>query len=115
MGDPVIKRHFIVLYNNLLEDNLKKIIEPYSEVQIHHIAAQIGLPYERVLGKLSEMILDEKIAGTLDQGRDCLIVFEEPESAQILKHTIDTFKNLYDVLDSLYDKAKRYREKYHAL
>jgi 26S proteasome regulatory subunit N6 len=114
MEDPVIRRHFIVLYNNLLEDNLKKIIEPYSEVQIYHIATQIGLPYDRVLGKLSEMILDEKIAGTLDQGRDCLIVFEETESAAIFEHTLDTFKNLDDVLDSLYDKAKRYREKYTA-
>jgi len=30
--DIVIRRHFEYLYNNLLEDNLKKIIEPYSEV-----------------------------------------------------------------------------------
>jgi 26S proteasome regulatory subunit N6 len=31
-NDVVIQRHFNLLYNNLLEDNLKKIIEPYSEV-----------------------------------------------------------------------------------
>ena len=30
--DLVIRRHFNFLYNNLLEDNLKKIILPYSEV-----------------------------------------------------------------------------------
>jgi len=30
--DMVIRRHFNFLYNNLLEDNLKKIILPYSEV-----------------------------------------------------------------------------------
>lgn len=36
--DPVIKRHFGYLYNQLLEDNLKKILEPYSEVQIDFIA-----------------------------------------------------------------------------
>ena len=30
--DKVIQRHYEFLYNNLLEDNLKKIIEPYSEV-----------------------------------------------------------------------------------
>jgi len=38
LENPVIKRHFNFLYNSLLEDNLKKIIEPYSEVQIDHIA-----------------------------------------------------------------------------
>lgn len=36
--DTVIRRHFSHLYNTLLEDNLKKIIEPYSEVQIDYIA-----------------------------------------------------------------------------
>ena len=38
LDDPVIKRHFTYLYNTLLEDNLKKIIEPYSEVQIDFVA-----------------------------------------------------------------------------
>lgn len=66
LNDPVIKRHFNYLYNSLLEDNLKKIIEPYSEVQIEFIANQIGLHVDKVLQKLSEMILDEKIDGTLD-------------------------------------------------
>ena len=32
MIDPVIKRHFFFLYNTLLEENLLKIIMPYSEV-----------------------------------------------------------------------------------
>lgn len=32
MDDFVIRRHFNLLYNHLLEDNLKKIILPYSEV-----------------------------------------------------------------------------------
>jgi len=66
MDDFVIKRHFNYLYNNLLEDNLKKIILPYSEVQIDFVAKQIELPVQRILMKLSEMILDEKIRGTLD-------------------------------------------------
>ena len=66
LEDPVIRRHFNFLYNNLLEDNLRKIIEPYSEVQIDHVARLIGLHFDKVLSKLSEMILDEKIDGTLD-------------------------------------------------
>ena len=38
LEDPVVKRHFNYLYNNLLEDNLRKIIQPYSEVQIDFVA-----------------------------------------------------------------------------
>ena len=114
LGDQVINRHFHLLYNTLLEDNLKKIIEPYSEVQIDHVANSISLPFDKVLQKLSEMILDEKIGGTLDQGRNCLIIFEKVESAQIFEHTLDTFKNLDTVLDSLYEKTKKFREKYHS-
>jgi 26S proteasome regulatory subunit N6 len=49
LTDYVIRRHFNFLYNSLLEDNLKKIIEPYSEVQIEFIAKQIGLPFDKVL------------------------------------------------------------------
>lgn len=75
-----MKSHVERLYNSLLEDNLCKIILPYSEVQIDFIAQQIGLELLVVQAKLSEMILDKKIDGTLDQGRGCLIVFEEIEA-----------------------------------
>jgi len=44
--------------------------------------------------KLSEMILDEKIRGTLDQGRNCLIIFEEEEPTEMFDHAIETFDNL---------------------
>lgn len=112
MDDFVIKRHFNYLYNNLLEDNLKKIILPYSEVQIDFVAKQIDLPVKRILMKLSEMILDEKIRGTLDQGRNCLILFEEQEPTEMFEHALDTFKNLDQVLDSLYEKTQKFKEKH---
>ena len=105
LEDPVIKRHFIYLYNTLLEDNLKKIIEPYSEVQIDYVAQSIGLPMERILQKLSEMILDEVIKGTLDQGKNCLIVYENQESTEMFDHALGTFTNLDGVIDSLYEKT----------
>lgn len=112
LDDLVIKRHFGYLYNTLLEDNLKKIIEPYSEVQIDYIADQIGLPMDRILQKLSEMILDEVIRGTLDQGRSCLIIFDAPESTEMFEHALQTFENLDNVIDNLYDKTEMYRKKY---
>ena len=63
-----------------------------------------------MLNKLSEMILDEKIRGTLDQGRNCLIIFDEEESTEMFGHALTTFTNLNSVLDALYDKTHKFKE-----
>ena len=49
--DPLMRVHINHLYTQLLEDNIKKIIEPYSRVEIAHVAKLIGLPYDKVLDK----------------------------------------------------------------
>jgi 26S proteasome regulatory subunit N6 len=54
-----------------------KIVKPYSRVEISYIAKLVNLEAHVVQSKLSEMILDKKFEGTLDQGNGCLIVFEE--------------------------------------
>jgi len=51
LKDPLIKTHINRLYTQLLEDNIKKIIDPYSRVEIDRVAKLIGLPYDKVLGK----------------------------------------------------------------
>lgn len=42
--DAVIKSHIKNLYENLLEQNLVRIVEPFSRVQISHVAELIDLP-----------------------------------------------------------------------
>lgn len=106
----VLQNHINALYDTLLEDNLMKIIEPYSEVQIGYVAEQIGLPLFTVQQKLSEMILDMKIEGTLDQGRGCLTMFEEVEDNKAFDHTIDIFDKLSLVIDAFYEKTKKVKE-----
>jgi 26S proteasome regulatory subunit N6 len=61
--DPVVKKHFNSLSDSMLEKDLCRIIEPYSYVQIAHVASKIGLPKDRVEKKLSQMILDGKFSG----------------------------------------------------
>lgn len=106
----VLAVHIGNLYESLMENNLKKIIEPYSEVQISYIAEKIGLPLPSVQQKLSEMILDQKIEGTLDQGRGCLIMFEETEDNNAFEYTIDTFGKLNNVVDALFERTKQLKE-----
>jgi len=59
----VVKKHFNSLSDSMLEKDLCRIIEPYSYVQIAHIASAIGLAQEKVEKKLSQMILDKKFSG----------------------------------------------------
>lgn len=77
--DAIIRNHLGHLYDNLMESNLVKIIEPYSVVQIDHVAQQVGQPRAEVEKKLGQMILDKVFYGILDQGNGCLMVYDEPE------------------------------------
>lgn len=66
--DVIVRAHLGTLYENMLEQNLCRIIEPYSRVQVDYIAKTIKLPMLQVEKKLSQMILDTKFHGILDQG-----------------------------------------------
>ena len=49
--DPIIDSHIKNLYENLLQQNLIKIVEPYSRVEISYIAELVNLPPAKVQSK----------------------------------------------------------------
>ena len=101
-SDAFVRNHLRKLYDNLLEANLTKVIEPFSRVEISHIAKLVGLDQNQIEKKLSQMILDKVIVGVLDQGAGCLIVYDEAERDQGYDAALETIEKLSNVVDVLY-------------
>ncbi|XP_065839634.1 26S proteasome non-ATPase regulatory subunit 11A-like [Oscarella lobularis] len=105
--DLIIKAHLDGLYDHLLEQNLCRVIEPFSRVEIDHVAEVIELPLDVVERKLSQMILDKKLRGILDQGDGVLILFDDAEEDHTYASALDTIQSMGKVVDALYQKAKK--------
>jgi len=107
--DVLIKHHLGILSEQLLESNLIRIIEPYSCVEISHVAALIEMPQPVVEKKLSQMILDGKFQGILDQGKGQLIVYEEGEKDAVVEKGLQVISNMDNVVSSLFDRSRALR------
>lgn len=127
--DYFVRSHLDTLYDNLLEQNLCRIIEPFSKVQIDHVANLIKLPKvyfskyytkERFLKiliiilnkdvverKLSKMILDKKFNGILDQGTGTLIIFDAKPIDSVYENSLSIIQSISKVVDQLYVKVKK--------
>jgi 26S proteasome regulatory subunit N6 len=101
-SDVFIRNHLRRLYDAMLEANLVKVIEPFSRVEIDHIAKMVGLDTHQVERKLSQMILDKVIVGVLDQGTGCLIVYDEVERDAGYDAALETIEKLSNVVDVLF-------------
>jgi len=105
--DEVVKAHFNTLYDKMMQQNLLRIIEPYSKVEVRHIAQTIDLPMGDVEQKLSQMILDRQLNGVLDQGEGMLVIFDTVQEDKAYEAALGLIQNMGKVVDALYHKAKR--------
>ncbi|VDL74327.1 unnamed protein product [Nippostrongylus brasiliensis] len=110
--DPVVRKHFNSLSERMLEKDLCRIIEPYSYVQIDHIATSIGIDREKVEKKLSQMILDRKFSGSLHQGDGMLIVYDISPPDATYETALKTIHAMGEVVDALYQRAGKLRIKF---
>lgn len=104
--DLLIKHHLEILNEQLLESNLIRIIEPYSCVEITHVASLIEMPLHVVEKKLSQMILDSKFKGILDQGKGQLIVYEEGDGDMAMEKGLEVIANMDNVVTSLFARSQ---------
>merc|ERR1719495_196252 len=105
--DLIVSKHLDSLYSNMLEQNLCRIIEPYSKVQVDYVASKIGLPKSEVEKKLSQMILDKKFLGILDQETGVLIIFTSESRDKTFDDVIETISAMNAVVDRLYQAAQK--------
>jgi len=105
--DRIVSKHLDTLYNSMLEQNLCRIIEPYSRVQVAYVAGKINLPRDQVEKKLSQMILDKKFLGILDQETGVLVVFSKEVRDTTYDDVNETVTAMNKVVDRLYQAAKK--------
>ena len=104
--DPIISRHIHRLYENLVTDNILKILKPYSRIEIEHIARLMKLSPKEIQIRLNKMILDRQLNATLDQGEGILTLFDEPVLPPMYTSTLAIFDNLSASIDLLHQKAQ---------
>jgi len=107
--DILINHHLHILHQQLLESNLIRIIEPYSCVETSFVATLIEMPIDAVEKKLSQMILDGKCQGILDQGKGQLIVYEEKKSDMAMEKGLKVIDNVDNVVTSLFERSRALR------
>ncbi|VWU49223.1 26S proteasome regulatory subunit RPN6 [Hepatocystis sp. ex Piliocolobus tephrosceles] len=104
--DKVIYNYLKELYELLLEKNLLKIIEAYSCIDLNYISQKLNLDLNKIISKLSEMILDKKLNATLDQNVGILILYDDMPDTKMYQNVLDVINNLTESVDILYQKAQ---------
>lgn len=55
----------------------------------------------------TQMILDKKFAGTLDQGAGCLEVFEPPAPERVYPTALEVLESMGNVVDTLFARSHK--------
>lgn len=96
-SDAFIFRHLCCLYDVLFENNILKIIEPYSHVKIKFIAEKMKFEEGIIETQLRKLILEKSINGVLDHVSQCLILINEnnDNTHKFLQKDIMALKNFF--------------------
>lgn len=106
-ADKIISSQTELLFDKLLEQNVVKVVTPYSRIDLEYLTKKLGIEASAVEHKIRQMILDGKLNGTLDQEKNELILFETQEINQSYAASLDILKNMDAVVDALYERSAK--------
>lgn len=106
-ADPVVFSQLEALYGQLLEQNILKLIMPYSRIQLSHLSLKLQVLEDIVEKKLCEMILDQKLRGSIDQDQGILILFPDEKQSEIFDYSVEIMKNMDNAINVLFERSKK--------
>lgn len=71
-SDEFITNHLRLLCDSLIDSNILKIIEPYSNINIQYIGDALNFSLDIIEDRLRNMILNGRIKGDIDQETMCI-------------------------------------------
>jgi len=104
--DQSINTHLAILCDEITEKNIKKIVTPYSHVQVTHVANKINLPIPQVEQILSTMILDKQIHGVIDQNNGVLVLKKPEEPDETFSQSLAIIKELQGLVEVMNEKVR---------
>ena len=101
MGDPLSSEILHELYDTLVNLRLTQVIEPYSRVEIQHLADIMQLSVDEIEMKLSQLILDKRIHALIDQQRRSLVMKSDQQESAEVKVAVEILENLEGLVGHL--------------
>lgn len=105
--DPVIGPQIEALIDQLLEQNILKLVYPYSKVEISYLSKKLLVSESIVESKICGMILDEKLKGSIDQDSGVLEILDNNNSSDILQLSSQIISNLKETTEVLFERASK--------
>jgi len=82
MDDPFIRNYIDEVLKNIRTQVLIRLIQPYTRIEIPFVSKQLGVPAQDVEDLLVGLILDNKVAGRIDQVNQRLELYRESTDAR---------------------------------
>ncbi|CAI2348514.1 unnamed protein product [Caenorhabditis sp. 36 PRJEB53466] len=104
--DKVVAVHSQNLERNMLEKEISRVIEPYSEIELSYIARVVGMTVPPIEKAIARMILDRKLSGSIDQHGDIVVIHPKADTTKQFDRSLTSIRELTKTVDVSYARAK---------